>query len=81
MLWFEKDALNAKEIASKVNQMVRDLNIEHEHPDIAPYVTVNIGVHISPCGTINDKQILYDQADKALYDAKTRGCNCAVVNS
>jgi diguanylate cyclase (GGDEF)-like protein len=81
MLWFEKDALNVKEIAAKVNQMIRDLNIEHEHSEIAPYVTISIGVHISPCGAINDKQILYDLADKALYTAKTRGRNCAVVNS
>jgi len=81
MLWFEKDVLNAKEIAEKVNQMVRDLNIEHEHSEIAPYVTISIGVHISPCGAINDKQILYDLADKALYAAKTSGRNCAVVNS
>ncbi|MCL2196075.1 MAG: GGDEF domain-containing protein [Treponema sp.] len=81
MLWFEKDALNAQEIAAKVNQTIRDLNIKHEHSEIAPYVTISIGVHISPCGKINDKQILYDLADKALYAAKTRGRNCAVVNS
>jgi len=81
MLWFEKDVLNVKEIASKVNEMVRDLNIEHEDSDIAPYVTVSIGVHICPCGTINDKQILYDLADKALYAAKSGGRNCAVVSS
>jgi len=81
MLWFENDALNAKEIASKVNQIIRDLNIKHEHSEIAPYVTVSIGVHVSPCGTINDKQFLYDLADKALYAAKTSGRNCVVVNS
>jgi len=81
MLWFEKDANNAKEVAAKVNQMIRDLNIVHEHSEIAPCVTISIGVHISPCGTIIDKQILYNLADKALYTAKTRGRNCAVVNS
>ena len=81
MLWFDKDVLNAKEIAAKVNQMIRDLNIEHEHSEIAPYVTISIGVHISLCGTIKDKQILYDLADKALYAAKTSGRNCAVINS
>jgi len=81
MLWFEKDVLNAKKMAEKVNQMIRDLNIEHKPSEIAPYVTISIGVHVSPCGTINDKQVLYDLADKALYAAKTSGRNCAVVNS
>jgi len=81
LLWFEKDSDNAKEIASKVNQMVRDLNIKHEFSDIAPCVTVSIGVHVSPCGAIHDKQVLYDLADKALYTAKSSGRNCAVVSS
>jgi len=80
MLWFEKDADNAKEIASKVNQLIRDLNIKHEYSEIAPHVTISIGVQISPCRAIHDKQVLYDLADKALYTAKSSGRNCAVVS-
>ncbi|MCL2277194.1 MAG: GGDEF domain-containing protein [Treponema sp.] len=79
MLWFEKDADNAKEVASKVNQLVRDLNIKHEFSDAAPRVTVSIGVHISPCGAIHDNQVLYNLADKALYTAKSNGRDRAFV--
>jgi len=79
LLWFEKEADNAKEVALKVNQLVRDLNIKHECSEIAPYVTVSIGVYISPCGAVHDKQVLYDLADKALYTAKSSGRNCAIM--
>jgi len=79
MLWFENDSANAKNVTTNIIQVVRDLNIKHEFSDAAPFVTVSIGVHIAPCGSINDKQVLYTLADKALYAAKSSGRNCAVI--
>jgi len=80
MLWFEKENVeNAKDVASRINRMVTDLNIPHAWSEAAPYVTVSIGVHITPCGASDDTDYLYDLADKALYAAKSGGRNRAVV--
>jgi len=80
LLWFEKDNVeNAKEIASRINKMVIDLNIPHAKSEAAPCVTVSIGVYITPCGASDDSDCLYNLADKALYAAKSGGRNRAVV--
>ena len=81
LLWFEKEASNAEKIASDVSQMIRDLNIKHEKSSIAPYVTISIGVRITPCGSSSDTQGIYDLADKALYAAKSGGRNRFVISS
>ena len=81
LVWFEEEFDNAEKVASYVLQMIRDLNIKHEKSSIAPYVTISIGVHISPCGSTSDTQALYDLADKALYAAKTQGRNRSVISS
>jgi diguanylate cyclase (GGDEF)-like protein len=81
MIWFEDKIEDAKEIASRVNQMVIDMNIPHEKSDAAPCVTVSIGVHVVPCGSSTDKDSLYDLADKALYSAKSGGRNRAVITT
>jgi len=81
LIWFEEEFDNAEKVASYVLQMIRDLNIKHEKSSIAPYVTISIGVHISPCGSTSDTQFLYDLADKALYAAKSQGRNRSVISS
>jgi len=81
MIWFDREASNANNVASLVNQMVRNLNIPHEKSSIAPYVTVSLGIHITLCSASKDMQTLYDLADKALYTAKSEGRNRAVITS
>jgi diguanylate cyclase (GGDEF)-like protein len=81
LLWFEEEFTNADNVASRINQMIHDLNIQHEKSEVAPYVTVSIGVHIVRCGTSFDIHALYDLADKALYTAKKNGRNRTVVSS
>ena len=81
LLWFEKDITNVEKIASYLNQMIRDLNIQHENSAAAPYVTVSVGIHISRCGSGNYTQVIYDLADKALYAAKSGGRNRYVITS
>ena len=80
LLWFERDIENARDVASMINQRVYDLKIPHEKSDIAPYVTVSIGVYVAECSADNDMQTLYDLADRALYAAKHSGRNQAVIN-
>jgi diguanylate cyclase (GGDEF)-like protein len=81
MLWFEEDSANADRVTALISRNMRELNIPHEKSQAAPYVTVSIGVFIVRCGVFNDTNALYDLADKALYAAKTKGRNCAVINS
>jgi len=81
LIWFEDKIEDVKEIASRINQMVIDLNIPHEKSEAAPYVTISIGVHVVPCGSSTDKDGLYDLADKALYAAKSGGRNRAVITT
>ena len=81
LLWFAKDIISVEKMASYINQMILDLKIPHENSAAAPYVTVSIGIHVSQCGSINDTQIIYDLADKALYNAKSGGRNRSVISS
>jgi diguanylate cyclase (GGDEF)-like protein len=81
LLSFEENSTNADNITGLISQKMRELNIPHEKSKAAPYVTVSIGLHIVECGASTDKDALYNLADKALYAAKKKGRNCAVVSS
>jgi diguanylate cyclase (GGDEF)-like protein len=80
LVWFEKDASNAQNVAEMINEMIRCLNIPHEKSHAAPYVTASIGIHVIPCGASEDIDFLYSLADEALYSAKNSGRNCAVIH-
>ena len=79
MIWFEDKTEDVNEITSRINQMVIDQKIPHERSKAAPYVTISIGVHVTPCRPTNDMDSLYDLADKALYTAKSQGRNRTVI--
>jgi diguanylate cyclase (GGDEF)-like protein len=79
-IWFEKEAANAYNVASLLNTAIYDLNIPHEKSDVAPCVTVSVGIHVVRCGTSEDINTLYNSADKALYVAKKNGRNRAVIS-
>ncbi|MDR2952039.1 MAG: GGDEF domain-containing protein [Treponema sp.] len=81
MLWFGEGSSQADVITAFINRKLYELNIPHEKSNVAPYITVSIGVHILKCGASHDIHALYDLADKALYAAKKKGRNCTVVNS
>ncbi|MCL2264851.1 MAG: GGDEF domain-containing protein [Treponema sp.] len=79
LLWFEKDPSHVDKIVNQWTGTIRDLKILHEKSKVNDYVTMSIGIYIIRCGTHHDTQFLYDQADKALYSAKSSGRNCAVI--
>jgi len=82
LLWFDDNTTNANNVASNINKMIFDLKIPHEKSNVAPFVTVSIGLHIWRCGASGDDiHSLYKKADKALYAAKTSGRNRAVISS
>ena len=63
---------------SNLQRQVYDLQIEHEHNPVAPYVTCSIGVYIVK--EYKDNFIdIYNNADKALYQAKAHGRNMVVL--
>ncbi|MCL2070637.1 MAG: diguanylate cyclase [Oscillospiraceae bacterium] len=80
LLWFEQDAERINSIISSLQEKVRQLNLIHEKSDISDRVTVSIGVYVADCCDSNTVQVVYDNADKALYEAKNNGRNCAVIN-
>jgi len=79
LLWFEKDPSHVDKIINQWTSSIRECKIEHEKSKVNKYVTMSIGVFIVKCGTHADTQFCYDQADKALYSAKSSGRNCAVI--
>jgi diguanylate cyclase (GGDEF)-like protein len=79
LIWYEKDARHIDGTVSKIQQMINELHIPHEKSNVASHITVSIGIHTIRCGTSNDVHSLYDNADKALYEAKRSGRNCAFI--
>lgn len=71
------DNNQAKVLAEKLNKVIWDLNLPHAESKTADRVTICVGVatlQISSTSVISAKDII-EQADKALYEAKTTGRN------
>jgi diguanylate cyclase (GGDEF)-like protein len=81
MLWHIENHSEAGDIGIYVNKIIRDLNIPHEKSIVVPYITVSIGIHIVQCGIPYDINVLYNLADKSLYNAKNNGRNCTIISS
>jgi len=64
---------HATAIASALEQDIRALNIVHASSDVAPVVTVSIGVCCKPAAVVGVAGELVDQADAQLYTAKKSG--------
>jgi diguanylate cyclase (GGDEF)-like protein len=79
LLWFQKDQDGAGRLAAGVQRRIRDLNIPHANSSVSPLLTVSLGIYMARCGSKNDAQTVYEQADGALYEAKRNGRNCAVI--
>jgi diguanylate cyclase (GGDEF)-like protein len=79
LLWFETEASHADVVISHLQESIKRLKIPHEKSKVSPYVSISMGVFIERCGAPTDTQTMYDMADKALYDAKEGGRNCAVI--
>jgi diguanylate cyclase (GGDEF)-like protein len=79
LIWYEKDTMHIDDTASRIRQMINELNIPHEKSNAAPHITVSVGIHTIRCGASNDRNSLDNNADKALYEAQRSGLNRAVI--
>ncbi|WP_068828408.1 sensor domain-containing diguanylate cyclase [Pseudomonas sp. BMS12] len=69
----ETDAVSAQKVAERCRQLVRQLRIPHDQSNVAPLLTISLGV-----GTIipeaNDTPLTFVEAvDRLLYQAKQQG--------
>ncbi|MGQ9660177.1 MAG: diguanylate cyclase domain-containing protein [Thermochromatium sp.] len=72
----ETDEAGAETLARRLLEAVQALGIEHAYSDVAPYVTVSIGVAThSLHHPKRDAEALKQSADRALYQAKSQGRN------
>jgi diguanylate cyclase (GGDEF)-like protein len=73
------DAQKTKESIQQLLDAVRDLSIEHEQSDVAPYLTISIGGYLhTPTAEENTEDLIsrmISKADSALYRAKSDGRN------
>ena len=62
--------------AQRIQQRIAILDIPHAASKVAPIVTVSIGIATITPSPQFEPQKLFEQADKALYRAKSKGRNC-----
>ena len=66
-------------MAEQVRSAVQRLQIRHAQSDTGPHVTLSVGGACCVPAAEHAPAELVAAADQALYDAKRRGRNCAVV--
>jgi diguanylate cyclase (GGDEF)-like protein len=79
LLWFEAEISHVDVVVSHLQGLIKELKIPHAKSKVAPFVSISMGVFVEKCGAATDTQTMYDMADKALYNAKEGGRNCAVI--
>ena len=75
----DTDAAGAVVVARKLRVAVKKLALIHEASPVAQIVTASFGVASTESGQATRAQILIDQADKSLYQAKAQGRDQVVV--
>jgi len=79
IILFDPTPSYVESFANKLCCKVVDLDIEHKASNVSPSVTVSVGAAIAQAsGTVTAEQLLR-RADDALYEAKTKGRNAAVI--
>ncbi len=65
----------AVNVAERLIEAMRTVNIPHEFSDCQPFVTLSVGLAQADLSNETSKQVL-ERADKSLYEAKEAGRNC-----
>ena len=71
----ETDGLGAQFVARRILAAVHSLKIPHAYSDVAPFVTVSLGVSCLMACPDTDPSCLIQLADESLYKAKKGGRN------
>ncbi|MDI1301530.1 MAG: GGDEF domain-containing protein [bacterium] len=69
----------AMEVAQRVLAHIDALDIPHKSSEVAPHVTVSIGIALQVPDRYSSAPLLLENADKALYTAKHAGRHQAVM--
>lgn len=70
------DIKDAEKIVKKIQKSVNNLDITHFGSNIAPRITLSFGIASTKFANQESPQVLINQADEALYQAKRQGRNC-----
>lgn len=77
---FDIDEYAFNNLAEDVRRAIVAKRIPHEFSRVTNVVTVSVGIASGTVNNNTDYKYLVEVADKALYDAKSRGKNCVVRN-
>ncbi len=72
------DEEGARKLAQKMIRAVQSLHIEHAESPLGR-VSISIGISIWPAHYTTEPSHLIQQADRALYESKSRGRNCISI--
>lgn len=75
----ETDAQAAAQVAERCRQLIRGQNIQHAHSQVAPLLTISLGVGTLIPGPLDQPQAFLERVDRLLYKAKHQGRNQAVL--
>ena len=62
-------------LAERFRAAVAALKIPHAYSEVAPYITISVGVATAVPNADNSQEVLFAAADRMLYDAKQNGRN------
>jgi diguanylate cyclase (GGDEF)-like protein len=72
------DLKGADQIAESLHKAINDINILHKSSEVCGMLTISIGISSGNADTCSDEKNLISIADKALYEAKSKGRNRTV---
>lgn len=77
----DTDSKGAQKIAKHLIAQFKHVALLHEYSNVADYVTMSIGISTSQPGDILTPEIIFKQADSALYVSKQTGKNSFTLYS
>ncbi|MBN2260488.1 MAG: GGDEF domain-containing protein [Clostridiales bacterium] len=67
-------------VSENLLQNIRNSNIEHLHSPVKPYLTITIGGYCEIPNQDTSMDTMLQNADKSLYEAKTKGRNSVIIH-